>query len=35
MIQEEKNYQLYLKSKSNILATKIDTQENVIYEGRK
>ena len=33
MIQEKnKIYQLYLKNKSNMLATKLETMQNVIYE---
>ena len=33
MIQEKnKIYQLYLKNKSNMLATKLETLQNLIYE---
>ena len=32
MIQEKKNYQLYLKNKSKMLATKLETMQNLIYE---
>ena len=30
--QQQKNYQLYLKDKSNMLATKLETLQNMIYE---
>ena len=34
MIQEKnKIYQLYLKNKSNMLATKLETLQNLIYEA--
>ena len=32
MIQEKKIYQLYLKNKSNMLGTKLETLQNLIYE---
>ena len=32
MIQEKKIHQLYLKNKSNMLATKLKTMQNLIYE---